>query len=181
MQHVAGDVERQALLELPDMVEPFLAARLGELLQRLVGPFDVRRVMGPVVQLEQLARDVRLEGVVFVGQRRELVHGGVPRGSSAPQERRQQDAGHERETRERERILVDVRGGAPQASSGALGGVLMQLPGTLRGPCRDLARLALRALRAFRDRIDRVVRLVGQPFHRRVPVLVRRHAALQSL
>ena len=68
VQHVAGDVERQRPLERRDAREVAAAARLLQLLARLVRAVDVGLVMLVVVQLHDARRDVRLERAVVVGQ-----------------------------------------------------------------------------------------------------------------
>ena len=68
------DVECQALLELADVLELAAAARVLELVERLVGALHVGSVMGAVVQLDELARQVRLERVVAVRQFGQRVH-----------------------------------------------------------------------------------------------------------
>ena len=68
MQHVTRDIEREVLLELPDVVELAAAPRIVELVERLVGSLHVRSVMRIVVQLDELLRQQRLERVGAVGQ-----------------------------------------------------------------------------------------------------------------
>src|SRR5690606_5422293 len=62
MQHMTGKMKREVLLELPDMGEALLAPRLLELLERVVRALDVRRMVLVVVEVENLTRQVRLEG-----------------------------------------------------------------------------------------------------------------------
>ena len=61
-------MERHVLLELVDRAEIARAARLAQLLEGGIGAVDVGLVVLAVVQLEDLGRQVRLEGRVVVGQ-----------------------------------------------------------------------------------------------------------------
>ena len=68
VQHVAGQVERQVLLEADDGAEVVLVAGLGQLVEGVVQALDVGRVVLVVVELQDLGRVVRLERGVVVGQ-----------------------------------------------------------------------------------------------------------------
>ena len=73
VQHVAGQVEREVLLELVDRVEVVAVAGGGQLVERGVGTLHVGGVVLVVVQLHDLAADVRLERAVVVLEVREDV------------------------------------------------------------------------------------------------------------
>ncbi len=73
VKDVARQMERQVLLEHRDRAELTRSPGLLELLERGVGAFDVGRVVLGVVQLHDLAADVRLEGAVVVIEFRKRV------------------------------------------------------------------------------------------------------------
>src|SRR5262245_3240086 len=73
MQHVAAEVEGERLLERAGRREVTGVAHRRQLVERLVGTLDIRRVMLRVVQLEQLGRDARLQLRVVVPQIGEFV------------------------------------------------------------------------------------------------------------
>src|SRR5690606_40927239 len=66
--HVTGQVEGEVLRQHVDGVEAVLVAGLRQLLQCRVGPGDVGVVVLGVVQLHDLAGDVRGECTVVVGK-----------------------------------------------------------------------------------------------------------------
>ena len=68
VQDVSGRVEGERLLESHDGTEVVAVPGGGELLERLVGARHVRGVVLVVVELHDLARHVRLECRVVVGQ-----------------------------------------------------------------------------------------------------------------
>ncbi len=68
VQHVAGDVECKGFLEGCDLRKVALAARLVQLLERLIGAIDIGLVMLVVVQLHDAAGNVRLERTVVIGK-----------------------------------------------------------------------------------------------------------------
>ena len=87
---VAAEVEGEGLLEADDGAVVAGVAGGGEFVEGLVEGADVGLVVLGVVQLHDLAGDVRGEGAVVVGQVGQAVrgHGGLPRsGSRAVQER----------------------------------------------------------------------------------------------
>ena len=67
MQHVAGEMKGEVLLELVDGREIALVSRLGEFLQGRVRARNVGGVVLVVMQLEQLRRVVRFERRVVIG------------------------------------------------------------------------------------------------------------------
>src|SRR5262249_31816102 len=66
VQHVAGDVEGELVLERRDALEIALSAHLDQLLDAVVGRFHVGAVVLVVVELHDLPGEVRLQGAVVV-------------------------------------------------------------------------------------------------------------------
>ena len=65
---MAGQIEGQRALQSRNPVELLLGPRLVQAFERRVGAVHVACVMLVMVQLHDLAGDVRLEGTVIVGQ-----------------------------------------------------------------------------------------------------------------
>ena len=70
---VASEVEGEILLQLVDAAERAAVASLGELVERRVDALDVGRMVLRVVQLHDLARDVRRQCAVVVRKIRKVV------------------------------------------------------------------------------------------------------------
>ena len=68
VQHVAGQVEGQVLLQLGERGEVLLLPSGRQLLERRVRPLHVRGVVLVVVQLHDLAADVGFERAVVVAE-----------------------------------------------------------------------------------------------------------------
>src|ERR1700730_15922858 len=116
VQHVTREVERERLLEAHDGTEVAAFAGGLELLEGLVGPGDVRRVVLVVVQLDGLPGQVRFERAVVVRHIRQLVsHGDSFR-------TRARTGGRSRGRRSRVVVEILPEIGSPKRSDRGAGG-----------------------------------------------------------
>jgi hypothetical protein len=75
MQNVAREIEREGFLQSPDVLEVALSTRLGEAIERGIGPLHVAGMVLVVMELHDPAGDVGLECAVVVAELGKSVRG----------------------------------------------------------------------------------------------------------